>query len=325
MASNTLAMFQTILKSRVDEDICLLIQPQNVDFHCIVDCGQASDLTVKDCQDALLICVTHTHIDHFINFDSFIRHQIGTGRRYTIVGPRGLAHNVQSKLRGYLWNLIQENAIHYEVREIDSNGNIARWLLSPPAWELQPLEDWQDTVVYSHPKFDVHFTLLDHKTETVAYLFQAKDTVTMDIKKSPFPGGAWVKALKEAFENEDKGAMLEVGGQKMPAADLFHLLERKKGYRLGVIMDHAANPENHQKITELFGGADEVWIESFYKAADQPNAEANFHSYSIASGSIMRQAGVQKAIPVHFSRRYEAADIQELLTEFEGAFAGVTD
>lgn len=318
--TNVLAMFQTTLKSRVDEDFCLLVQPLNLDFHCIVDCGQASDLSVSDCRDALLICISHTHIDHFINFDTLIRHQIGTGKRYVVVGPKGIAQNVQGKLKGYLWNLIQADAVEYEIREIDENGDVTCWLLIPPLWELTPLPEWKADAIFTHPKFEVEYCLLDHKTPVVAYLFRAKDTVSIDMKKSPIQGGPWVNSLKNAFENGQPEVTIPIGTQAFSAGELFHLLDRKLGYRLGVVMDHAASPENHQKISDFLGGADEVFIEAFYKASDQPNAEANAHSYSRASGEIMRKSGVRKAVPVHFSRRYDASDIQELTSEFEEAF-----
>lgn len=46
----------------------------------------------------------------------------------------------------------------------------------------------------------------------------------------------------------------------------------------------------------------------------------SFHSYSTASGKTMRQCGVKEPIPVHFSRRYEAEDLEILKAEFMEAF-----
>ena len=61
-------------------------------------------------------------------------------------------------------------------------------------------------------------------------------------------------------------------------------------------------------------------MESFYKDKDQTYAEANHHSYASMSGRIMREAGVKEAFPVHFSRKYQEHEIEELVGEFQTAF-----
>jgi ribonuclease Z len=86
-------------------------------------------------------------------------------------------------------------------------------------------------------------------------------------------------------------------------------------------MDHAATEANHAKIRALFSGCNKVFIECFYKAADKDFAVQNFHSYSEQSGKVMRECGVREAIPVHFSRKYSEADLEEIVEEFQRAFS----
>jgi len=74
-------MFLPEVKSKFNEDISILIKLDNYSSNFICECGDASDLTVKECQNTEAIFVSHTHIDHFINFDFILRHQIGIGRR----------------------------------------------------------------------------------------------------------------------------------------------------------------------------------------------------------------------------------------------------
>ncbi len=81
-------------------------------------------------------------------------------------------------------------------------------------------------------------------------------------------------------------------------------------------MDHAANDANHDKIKKLFTHCDKVFIESFYKAEDKEFADSNYHSYSTASAKIMKASQVKTAIPVHFSRKYKADEIEILIAEF---------
>ncbi|MDH4081456.1 MAG: hypothetical protein OEU68_16750, partial [Nitrospira sp.] len=52
------------------------------------------------------IFISHTHMDHFIGFDTLLRVALGRGKTLTLFGPPGLIDNVQGKLRGYTWNLV---------------------------------------------------------------------------------------------------------------------------------------------------------------------------------------------------------------------------
>ena len=203
-------MFLPEIKSKAGEDISILIQLDNYSFNFICDCGDASNLTVKDCQNTEAIFISHTHIDHFINFDFILRHQVGIGKRVIICGPEGIIRQVQSKLQAYQWNLIEENSITYEVREIKANGEIIRSELNPPHWDRIALD--KDTLkgLYRNDRFEVDFVILDHKTDSIAYLFREKDRVKIDISKSPFKGGPWVRALKNAFENGAETSLIKV-------------------------------------------------------------------------------------------------------------------
>ena len=96
-------------------------------------------------------------------------------------------------------------------------------------------------------------------------------------------------------------------------------IDIQKGDTLGIIMDHAATEANHTKIKELFANCRQVLIESFYKHEDQELAVLNYHSYTTESAKVMNAAKVKEAIPVHFSRKYNEEEVQELIKEFEKA------
>ena len=86
-------------------------------------------------------------------------------------------------------------------------------------------------------------------------------------------------------------------------------------------MDHAATEANFERIKALCRDADEVYVEAYYSVEDQEMAERNKHSMAGVSGRILAEAGVKKAVPIHFSRRYQDAEGQaKLLAEFEAAF-----
>lgn len=310
-------MFRAEVKSKIGEDICILVNLDNHPWNYLCECGNASDLTVKDVQNSNAIFISHTHIDHFVNFDAVIRHQIGIQRRIIICGPKGIAQQVQSKLKSYTWNLIEKGAIIYEIREVLSENEINVVEVEPPLWELTEKGRLQTNVIFEEKSFFVTAILLNHKIPTLAYKFKENDTIKIDIQASGFKGGKWVQDLKDAFEKKDSTRIVSIEGKDYHSSELFHLLHVQEGDSVGIIMDHAVNEENHSKIKEHFFKTRNVFIESFYKKEDREHAELNYHSYSSMSGKIMRQTQVKEAVPVHFSRKYTADDIQLLIEEFE--------
>ncbi|MBB6461966.1 MBL fold metallo-hydrolase [Flammeovirga kamogawensis] len=308
-------MFKTEIKSNIDEDICLLIKVDNHSFNYICDCGEAKNLTVKECQDTKAIFLSHTHIDHFVNFDSILRHQIGTGRKVIICGPEGIIHHVQHRIKSYCWNLIEEGAITYEVREIKTNNTIKTAILKPPFWELENKKTYSSPYIFEEKDFHVEFEVLDHKTDSIAYLFKGHDKTKIELK-APFKGGKWIADLKKLYDNAITDTLLEIDGISYKSKDLFEMIKIEKGQTLGIIMDHAASTENHKKVKDKFFGCDKVYIECFYKDEDKEFAIKNYHSYASMSGKIMKECEVKNAIPIHFSRKYSKVEIEEIQEQF---------
>jgi ribonuclease Z len=311
-------MLQAEIKSLFKEDISILIKVPNSSKHYLCDCGEASLLTVKEVQSISAVFISHTHIDHFSNFDGIFRHQIGSGEKVIICGPENIHQQIEARLKSYTWNLIDENAIEYEIREIVSEEEIKVYKIRPPHWNPESVKT-QD-FLFEDEYVNVDFAILDHKTHSIAYLFKEKDSVSFNENGSGFKKGKWISELKAAFEKNEGGKQIEIEGTVYKAADLFHLLTRNEGYRLGVIMDHAAEEDNYEKIKTVFQGADLVYIETFYKDEDWEFAKLNHHSFASASGKIMNDCKVKQAIPVHFSRRYTEDDRLEIETAFYKAF-----
>ncbi len=317
-------MIRATIKSKVDEDICLMLNFENHAPNYLCDCGFASELTVKDCRDVAAIFVSHTHIDHFIGFDNVMRHQMGSGKRVIVCGSTGLAKHVQAKLQAYQWNLLVENDptnTSYEVREVTDNQHITVFLLEAPNWERQEINTYTDAVVFENEAFSVRYTLLDHGVPSVAYLFEEPTKVKLNLAGSPHKPGKWAQQLKQAYAESKPEQRIEIEGIAYPASELFQWLQSEPGYRLGYIMDHHANEANHQKIRNLLHEADEVYIESYYTEEEKEFAEKNKHSTARQSGKVAREAQIKKAIPVHFSRRYHQEDGQQTVrAEFFAAF-----
>jgi len=319
-------MIQASLKSRIEEDICLMIQFPNHSFYYLCDCGYASDIGIREAKNVQGFFISHTHIDHFCNFDAIMRHQLPLGRQVVICGPENIGQNVQSKLRAYNWNLIskEDQVVSYQVREVLAMSQIRIYELTAPDWELKTIDDVHSEIVFENEVFKVRYTLLDHGTPVLAYLFEEHPVIKLK-KECPFPAGAWIRLLKDCYLNGKPHLTIEIEQQgTFQASDLFVYLEERQVFKLGYVVDHAISEENHQKIIAMCNGADELYIEAFYRDDERELAHKNNHSTAKASGQVARLANVKKLIPIHFSRRHQSEDarkelIEECMKAFEGA------
>jgi ribonuclease Z len=83
-------MFHSEIKSQFNEDISILVQLDNHPCNYICECGDASNWTVKEVQNAHAVFISHTHIDHFVNFDRLIHFHFCT---LIYISPSIKTHN----------------------------------------------------------------------------------------------------------------------------------------------------------------------------------------------------------------------------------------
>ncbi|MBF0245889.1 MAG: peptidase, partial [Planctomycetes bacterium] len=108
-------------KSHISEDVCFHASVDNHPWTYLFDCGMARYLGASDCKNLRAVFITHAHIDHFSNFDTLLRHQLGLSRPVTICGPLNIARQVQARLFSYTWNLIRRKRFYYEICELEEH------------------------------------------------------------------------------------------------------------------------------------------------------------------------------------------------------------
>src|SRR4030066_2321980 len=81
----------------------------------LFDIGSLYRLKPGDLQKITDVFVTHTHIDHFIGFDTLLRALLRRESPLRVYGPSNITECVEGKLRGYTWNLIKEYPLKIEV------------------------------------------------------------------------------------------------------------------------------------------------------------------------------------------------------------------
>jgi len=73
----------------------------------LFDLGEIYQLTSREILKVTHIFVTHTHMDHFAGFDRILRIFLGRNKDLYLYGPPGFIQNVEGKLAGYTWNLVE--------------------------------------------------------------------------------------------------------------------------------------------------------------------------------------------------------------------------
>jgi len=110
--------FHTRLVNSPFEDPCLYIRLLREGRALLFDAGFTTNLSAGDILKISDIFISHTHIDHFIGFDSILRLHLRREYPLRLYGPKGFIDCVEGKLRGYTWNLIGNYPLVIEVLEI---------------------------------------------------------------------------------------------------------------------------------------------------------------------------------------------------------------
>ncbi|MEE9185493.1 MAG: hypothetical protein V3U81_00590 [Candidatus Binatia bacterium] len=67
----------------------------------LFDLGHIESLTTREILKLTDVFVSHTHMDHFIGFDTLLRCSLNRKSKIRIFGPKGIIENIKGKLAGY--------------------------------------------------------------------------------------------------------------------------------------------------------------------------------------------------------------------------------
>jgi ribonuclease Z len=180
-----------------------------------------------------------------------------------------------------------------------------------------------DGVICAEPGFRVSAAVLEHVTPCLA--FAARETAHVNVWKNRLaevglPVGPWLKDLKAALlENRDDDTPIAIGSKSKgsnfttaPLGVLRGIATVTPGQKIGYVTDAADTPDNRRAIVRLVSGANLLFIEAPFAAADAALAADRAHLTTAAAGSIAREAGVRRVEPFHFSPRYEGEETRML-------------
>ncbi|HKT34783.1 MAG TPA: hypothetical protein VJR03_08110 [Nitrospira sp.] len=291
----------------------------------LFDLGQNDALGATRLLRANDLFVSHTHMDHFIGFDAVVRVALGRGKTLRLYGPPGLIDNVNGKLRGYTWNLVDGYPLTIEVREFGpqeiryATFHAANGFHAPePA--VSPLRIDTRTglfTVLEDPMFTVKAVALNHRIPSFAYALEERFHINVNkqlLHEAGLPVGGWLKDVKQyLWEGKPEAfrftALLFDEHRRMEREFVLgdfarQFLRISRGQKLAYVVDARYDEDNEARIVTLAKHADLFYCESPYLDVDAEKARDRYHLTARQAGIMARKARVRELVVFHFSPRY---------------------
>lgn len=308
----------------------------------LFDLGHNDGLGATRLLHANDIFISHTHMDHFIGFDAVLRVALGRGKTVRLFGPPGLIHNVQGKLQGYTWNLVDGYPLTLDIQEFHPQ-EIRRTLFratdffrpeEQPSLPLAPEPATGRFTVLSDPMFTVRAVSLNHRIPSFAYSLEEQFHINVNKQKlheANLPVGSWLKDVKQYIwqgqpdEFRFTATLYDEHHREERELILGEIKERfctiSRGQKIAYVVDARYDEENETKIIALAHGADLLYCESPYLDVDAENARNRYHLTARQAGLMARKAQVRNLVVFHFSPRYTGQG-EALQREAMEAFQG---
>jgi len=286
------------------------------------------------------VFVSHAHMDHFMGFDWLLRVCLGRRPLIRLFGPEGFIDQVGNRLAGYTWNLVAgyETDLELVVTEVltDIRARRARFhCKSGFARVGDETIEIADGVLHGEEGFRVRAALLDHKTPCLAFVLEEDRHLNVwknRLDELGVPTGPWLADFKQAVRRglpEDTPIRAAWSDRNGLHERLFRLgdlrdsaLRIVPGQKIAYVTDAAYSEANAERIAGLAHGADVLFIEAPFLAADVERAAERYHLTAQQAGLLARRAAVKTVVPFHFSPRYSDGG-DALRKELARAFTGV--
>ena len=274
----------------------------------LFDLGFTTGLTPRDIMKISDIFVSHTHMDHFIGFDSILRISLKKETPLCLYGPKGFIDCVEGKLKSYTWNIIEDYPLKIKVLEVD--GPLIRKAVFSAAHSFRCIHRASEPfngMLLNESFFSVMTVELDHQIPCLA--FSIKEDFHINIDKSRLltmnlPVGPWLGDLKKAIREKKTGSTFIIEGKMYDYSELLDLTNITRGQKISYVVDALGSRENMDKIISLVSGSNILYIETYFLDEDRDRAWERYHLTAKEAGIIAREAKVRRFEALHFSPKY---------------------
>ncbi|MEJ2181904.1 MAG: ribonuclease Z [Nitrospirota bacterium] len=294
------------------EDPCLYVRFLRERRAFLFDAGNLGRLGQADLLKLSDVFISHTHIDHFIGFDTVLRALLRREAPLRVFGPRNLIECVEGKLRGYTWNLVEQYPLVIEAFAIEDGSVRASRFSARARFRREDRGERPfDGSLLREESFRVRAAVLEHDTDSVAYALEEDIHINIDkaaLEEMGLPVGPWLSELKALIRRgAGDDTKLEVAGRPWRLADLRRAVLITEGQKISFTTDASPTGDNLARIESLVAGSHVLYCEAYFLDEDRGRARERHHLTAAMAGRLAREAGVKTLVPIHFSPKYRNA------------------
>ena len=289
----------------------------------LFDLGNIERIPQKKLLKVQKIFVTHTHIDHFIGFDRLLRINIPHQRQLEFAGPIGIVANIEGKLAGYVWNLLEHHQLRFIVHEIASNQQIISYRLQfeDKGFKRSFYKDCcHDGIVSCFSDgAKVKATIVDHGIPVVTYrlCFPPKYRVHADqFAKHGFAPGPWVGKLQTAITEGNYDKKIVINDREYLASWLAaRIMQSYPEFSISYLTDLRFTWDNLRAIKQLHHKTGILFCESAFAECDHQRATEKLHLSTKQCAMIAAYSEARQLENFHFSSIYGRINLGQLRRE----------
>jgi ribonuclease Z len=259
----------------------------------------------------------------------------GREKTITLYGPENFIANVEGKLAGFTWNLVDryDESLTLEVVEVHRDRLCKATFRAIEKFKRndEREEPWNGGVILDEPALSVSAAVLEHRVPCLGFALKEKFHVNINkdgLTAMQLEPGEWLNRLKQnIYEGASDDCLIQVpiGGNGPQEIALGTLKEKlvtiTPGQKIAYITDTVYTPENVPRVVNLVREADLLFCESPFTAEEEDRARDRCHLTTRQAGLLAKEAGVKQLKTFHYSKRH-SHQTERLVQEAQETFSG---
>src|SRR5574340_1207853 len=231
-------------------DPCLFIRIQYERRAILFDLGNIHSLKPSELYKITDVFVTHTHMDHFIGFDTLLRGILRRETPLNIYGPSSILSCIQGKLKCYTWNLIEDYPSRINVFAYNGKCLTHSVFSAKNRFRKQTLSKADsDGVLLKNSMFIVRAAKLDHGIPCLAYSLEEKYHINIDKAMLAGKGlsvGPWLNDFKKILREHTRNARqkVRIGDKAFRVSEISDIARITQGAKISYATYISLNPKN---------------------------------------------------------------------------------